>query len=129
VFVIVEQVLVRPLAGPLCPSRHGRPSGTGKGIFRQAKSQANSRLLSFIGNPALSYPAPVLARRDLRSHDFRRAAFTRAAFDVTLETMLRYSTATEKKKTSDDVLTEQADKLLPRPSPKSEPELKRDEED
>jgi hypothetical protein len=49
--------------------------------------------------------------RKLCSHDFRRAAFTRAAekdihpkrapvaFDVTPETMLRYYTATEKKKT------------------------------
>jgi integrase len=55
---------------------------------------------------------------DLSSHDFRKAAFTRAAeldihpkraavaFDVTPETMLRYYTATEKKRTADDVLTE-----------------------
>jgi integrase len=64
--------------------------------------------------------------RTLRTHDFRRAAFTRAAeedihpkraaaaFDVTAETMLRYYTATEKKKTSDEVLGGLADKLLPR---------------
>jgi integrase len=63
--------------------------------------------------------------RHLRSHDFRRAAFTRAAekdihpkraavaFDVTPETMLRYYTATEKKKTADEVLTNLADELLP----------------
>lgn len=69
----------------------------------------------------------------LRSHDFRRVAFTRAAeegihpkragaaFDVTAETMLRYYTTTEKKKTSDDVLGSLADKLLPKP--------KRDEEE
>ena len=62
----------------------------------------------------------------LRTHDFRRAAFTRAAeedihpkraaaaFDVTAETMLRYYTATEKKKTSDEVLGSLADKLLPK---------------
>jgi hypothetical protein len=62
----------------------------------------------------------------LRSHDFRRAAFTRAAekgihpklsavaFDVTPETMLRYYTATEKKKTADDVLTGLAGDLLPK---------------
>ena len=62
----------------------------------------------------------------LRTHDFRRAAFTRAAeedihpkraaaaFDVTAETMLRYYTATEKKKTSDEVLGGLADKLLPK---------------
>jgi len=62
---------------------------------------------------------------ELSSHDFRRAAFTRAAekgihpklagvaFDVTPETMLRYYTATEKKKTSDDVLGSLADDLLP----------------
>jgi hypothetical protein len=60
----------------------------------------------------------------LRSHDFRRAAFTRAAevgihpkqagaaFDVTAETMLRYYTATEKK-IADEVLGELSDKLLP----------------
>ncbi len=65
--------------------------------------------------------------KDLSSHDFRKAAFTRAAeedihvkrvavaFDVTPETMLRYYTATEKKKTADDVLGELAGKLLPRP--------------
>ena len=64
----------------------------------------------------------------LRSHDFRRAAFTRAAevgihpklagaaFDVTAETMLRYYTVTEKKKTSDDVLGSLADKLMPKPT-------------
>jgi hypothetical protein len=62
----------------------------------------------------------------LRSHDFRRAAFTRAAekdihpkraavaIDVTPETMLRYYTATEKKKTADEVLSGLADDLLPR---------------
>jgi integrase len=62
----------------------------------------------------------------LRSHDFRRAAFTRAAeadihpkraaaaFDVTPETMLRYYTATEKKKTADEVLEKLAEKLLPK---------------
>jgi integrase len=64
--------------------------------------------------------------RDLSSHDFRRAAFTRAAerdvhpkraavaFDVTPETMLRYYTATEKKKTADEVLSGLAEDLLPR---------------
>ena len=63
--------------------------------------------------------------KSLCSHDFRRAAFTRsaeenihpkraaAAFDVTPETMLRYYTATEKKKTSDEVLGQLAAKLLP----------------
>ncbi len=72
--------------------------------------------------------------RTLRSHDFRRAAFTRAAeegyhpklaataFDVTAETMLRYSTATEKKKTSDEVLGGLADKLLPKPKATAEEE-------
>src|SRR5438045_2787364 len=61
--------------------------------------------------------------KKLRSHDFRRAAFTRAAeedihpkraaaaFDVTPETMLRYYTATEKKRTADDVLGGLAEKL------------------
>lgn len=64
--------------------------------------------------------------RTLRTHDFRRAAFTRAAekdihpkraaaaFDVTPETMLRYYTATEKKKTSDEVLGLLAGDLLPK---------------
>jgi integrase len=62
---------------------------------------------------------------DLSSHDFRKAAFTRAAekgvhparaaaaFDVTSETMLRYYTATEKKKTADEVLRGLASDLLP----------------
>jgi integrase len=64
--------------------------------------------------------------RNMSSHDFRKAAFTRAAeedihpkraavaFDVTAETMLRYYTATEKKRTSDEVLGELQGKLLPR---------------
>lgn len=62
----------------------------------------------------------------LTSHDFRRAAFTRSAedavhpklaavaFDVTAETMLRYYTAAEKKKTADEVLSGLAGKLLPK---------------
>lgn len=62
---------------------------------------------------------------DLSSHDFRRAAFTRAAerdvhpkraaaaFDVTAETMLRYYTATEKKRTADEVLGGLAADLRP----------------
>src|SRR5207249_1743587 len=65
--------------------------------------------------------------KDLSSHDFRKAAFTRAAekdihpkraavaFDVTAETMLRYYTATEKKKTADEVLGGLAGDLLPKP--------------
>ncbi|HEY7158984.1 MAG TPA: site-specific integrase [Gemmataceae bacterium] len=64
--------------------------------------------------------------RDLSSHDFRRAAFTRAAeadihpkraavaFDVTAETMLRYYTATEKKRTADEVLSELQGQLMPK---------------
>lgn len=64
--------------------------------------------------------------KDFSSHDFRKAAFTRAAekdihpkraataFDVTAETMLRYYTATEKKKTADEVLGDLADDLLPK---------------
>lgn len=64
--------------------------------------------------------------KDLSSHDFRKAAFTRAAeadihpkraavaFDVTAETMLRYYTATEKKRTADEVLSELQGKLMPR---------------
>lgn len=65
--------------------------------------------------------------RDFSSHDFRKAAFTRAAeqdihpkraaaaFDVTAETMLRYYTATEKKRTADEVLGSLADVLRPKP--------------
>ena len=41
----------------------------------------------------------------------KRAA---AAFDVTPETMLRYYTATEKKKTADEVLMGLAEDLLPK---------------
>lgn len=61
----------------------------------------------------------------LSSHDFRRAAFTRAAeddvhpkraavaFDVTAETMMKYYTAAEKKQTADEILGSLASKLLP----------------
>lgn len=64
--------------------------------------------------------------RDLSSHDFRKAAFTSAAeedihpkraavaFDVTAETMLRYYTATEKKRTADEVLGRLHAKLRPK---------------
>jgi integrase len=64
--------------------------------------------------------------KDLSSHDFRRAAFTRAAeadihpkraavaFDVTAETMLKYYTATEKKRTADEVLSELQGQLMPK---------------
>jgi integrase len=70
--------------------------------------------------------------RDFSSHDFRKAAFTRAAeedvhpkragvaFDVTPETMLRYYTATEKKKTADEVLGGLADRLMPKSGTKKE---------
>jgi site-specific recombinase XerD len=69
---------------------------------------------------------------DFSSHDFRRAAFTRAAeedihpkraavaFDVTAETMLRYYTATEKKRTADEILTGLADRLRPKVSSEEE---------
>lgn len=69
--------------------------------------------------------------RDLSSHDFRKAAFTRAAeedihpkraavaFDVTAETMLRYYTATDKKRTADEVLGGLAGKLLRRKDTKA----------
>ena len=67
--------------------------------------------------------------RDLSSHDFRKAAFTRAAeadvhpkraavaFDVTPETMLKYYTATEKKATADEVLGGLAARLVPKKKP------------
>jgi integrase len=65
--------------------------------------------------------------KDLSSHDFRRAAFTRAAeedvhpkraaaaFDVTAETMMKYYTAVEKKRAADEVLGDLAERLLPKP--------------
>ena len=73
--------------------------------------------------------------KDLSSHDFRKAAFTRAseadihpkraavAFDVTAETMLKYYTATEKKRTADDVLVGLQEALMPR-TKKKEPAKK-----
>jgi integrase len=69
---------------------------------------------------------------DLSSHDFRKAAFTRAAeagihvkrgavaFDVTAETMLKYYTGTEKKQTADEVLSQLHEVLRPR---KSDPKV------
>lgn len=74
-----------------------------------------------------SLPMPAAQVPQPPGHDYRRAAFARAAekdihpkraaaaFDVTPETMLRYDTATEKKKTSSEVLGELADDLLPKP--------------
>ncbi len=62
----------------------------------------------------------------MSSHDFRRGAFTRAAeadihpkraavaFDVTAETMRRYYTATEKKRTADEVWSELHGQLMPK---------------
>jgi hypothetical protein len=63
---------------------------------------------------------------DLSSHDFRRAAFARAAeagihpkraavaFDVTAETILKYYTATEKKRTADEILGQLSEALMPK---------------
>ena len=71
--------------------------------------------------------------RDLSSHDFRRAAFTRAAeadihpkraavaFDVTAETILRYYTATKKKRTADEVLSKLQGQLMPKSLPMARP--------
>ena len=65
----------------------------------------------------------------LSSHDFRRAAFTRAAemnihpkraAVATPETMMKYYTATEKKQTANEVLGEMADDLLPKRKDRSE---------
>jgi integrase len=88
---------------------------------------ATQRLYSWI--IALMQDYHKKTGRDLSSHDFRRAAFTRAAeadihpkraaaaFDVTAETMMRYYTATEKKATSDEVLGGLAEKLRPKQEP------------
>jgi len=90
------------------------------------------RLYSWITRIMVDYQEHT--GRDLSSHDFGKAAFTRAAeedihpkraavaFDVTAETMLRYYTATEKKKTSDEVLGGLAGKLLPTKGKKEEEE-------
>jgi integrase len=63
--------------------------------------------------------------KDFSSHDFRKAAFTRAAekdmhpkkvasgFGVTAETMLRYYTAVDQRKASEEVGVELADDLDP----------------
>jgi hypothetical protein len=53
--------------------------------------------------------------KDLSSHDIGKAAFTRAAvaFDVTPETMLKYYTATEKKRTADGVRSDLQAALMP----------------
>lgn len=70
--------------------------------------------------------------KDLSSHDFRKAAFTRAAeagihvkraavaFDVTAETMLKYYTGADKKQTADEVLTELQESLRPRKPEKND---------
>jgi hypothetical protein len=64
--------------------------------------------------------------KDLSSHDFRKTAFTRAAeadahpkraavaFEVTSETMLKYYTATERKRTADEVLGGLQASLMPK---------------
>lgn len=70
--------------------------------------------------------------KNLSSHDYRKAACTRAAeqdvhpkraavaFDVTPETMMKYYTATEKKQTADEVLGGLAGRLLPKKKPRAE---------
>src|SRR5206468_8214134 len=92
---------------------------------RQNEEFAPKRLYSWVVQLMQGYQTAT--GRDLSSHDFRRAAFTRAAeedihpkraavaFDVTPETMMKYYTATEKKQTSDDVRGDLAGRLLPKP--------------
>jgi integrase len=92
---------------------------------RQKLEFTPTRLYQWVVQIMQAYQAQT--GKDFSSHDFRKAAFTRAAeedvhpkraataFDVTAETMLRYYTATEKKRTADEVLGGLADKLLPRP--------------
>jgi integrase len=91
---------------------------------RQNPEFSTQRLYLWVVQIMQSYQ--LQTGKDLSSHDFRKAAFTRAAeedvhpkraavaFDVTAETMLKYYTATEKKKTSDEVLGDLAEKLLPK---------------
>jgi integrase len=97
----------------------------GAPAHRQGEEFSPRRLYLWVAQLMGKYQAAT--GRKLSSHDFRRAAFTRAAekgvhparaaaaFDVTSETMLRYYTATEKKKTADEVLGGLADDLLPPP--------------
>jgi integrase len=92
-------------------------------IHRQRDEFSTRRLYLWVVQLMGKYQA---TGKDLSSHDFRRAAFTRAAekgvhparaataFDVTSETMLRYYTATEKKKTADEVLGDLVADLLPK---------------
>jgi integrase len=93
-------------------------------VHRQNPVFAPERLYQWVVQIMQSYKEAT--GHHLTSHDFRRAAFTRAAeqdihpkragdaFDVTPETMLRYYTATEKKRNSDEVLGGLADKLRPK---------------
>jgi integrase len=90
-------------------------------VHRQSLEFSPRRLYNWIQATMQTYQKET--GRDLSSHDFRRAAFTRAAeadihpkraataFDVTADTMMRYYTGTEKKKTADDVLGGLAEKL------------------
>ena len=93
-------------------------------VHRQNPEFSPRRLYFWIAQIMQAYQTQT--GNDLSSHDFRRAAFTRAAekdihpkraataFDVTAETMMRYYTATDKKRTADEVLGELADVLRPK---------------
>ena len=90
-------------------------------VHRQNAEFSPTRLFHWIEGIMQAYQEDT--GRDLSSHDFRKAAFTRAAehgihpklaadaFDVTPETMLRHYTGTEKKRNADDVLGSLAEKL------------------
>lgn len=83
-------------------------------VHRQNREFSTQRLYQWVVQTMQNYQKKT--GRDSSSHDFRRAAFTRAAeadihpkraavaFDVAPETMIRYYTATEKKRTADEVM-------------------------
>lgn len=90
-------------------------------VHRQKAEFSPTRLYHWVEGIMQAYQSGT--GRDLSSHDFRRAAFTRAAergihpkraaeaFDVTPETMMRNYTATDKKRTADEVLGSLAETL------------------
>jgi len=90
-------------------------------VHRQNPEFSPGRLYRWVEQTMQTYQKET--GRDFSSHDFRKAAFTRAAeadinpkraaaaFDVTPEVMMRYYTGTEKKRTADEVLGGLAEKL------------------
>lgn len=93
-------------------------------VFSRAASEEAAYLRAFSGpRRGRTCRATISARPRSRKGGRKRTSSSGGpgvTFDVTGETMLRYYTATEKKRTADEVLGDLAGDLLPKPKERGE---------